>query len=171
MSTTFGIAHWLSGRVRRFHTSDTGIEQNNADHSWGVAMLVDLLYPEAPAHLLRAAIRHDMGEAVVGDIAATAKWSHPELADVSRQIEAARLEFLYGETRVEAMPFLTAEERTILKSCDMLELCIRAAYEYSKGNRFAWEIFYNGAGFLRQHAAPEPVLRLLEAVEAEWVHI
>ena len=61
---------YLSSFVKRWHTDPWLSEwrQTNGHHQWGVATLIAVLHPAPPARLLLAALTHDAGEILTGDI-------------------------------------------------------------------------------------------------------
>lgn len=61
------------GRVERFHTRPGVKPDSVAAHSWAVAMLCEVLLPNARGALLMAALTHDLGEQYTGDISSPAK--------------------------------------------------------------------------------------------------
>lgn len=69
-----------SGDVRRWHTVPA-VQQNVAEHSWGVATILALYHPHPSADLLRAALLHDCHEKEFGDIPSPTKRSVPELVE------------------------------------------------------------------------------------------
>jgi len=104
-----------AGLVQRWHTEPV-LEQNVGEHSWGVAVLILLMKPDASAELLRAAILHDLHESACADFPTQSKVRYPGL----RAIEATASEAFWKEMGF-AMPNLTAEEARLLKKADRLE--------------------------------------------------
>jgi len=80
---------WRSGLVRRWHCNPdlahTG--QSNAAHQWGVAMIILAQHPNPSAALIRAALCHDVGEMVVGDLPYPFKKANPDFAARHRDFE------------------------------------------------------------------------------------
>lgn len=138
---------WRAARVRRYHTVPQVGEQTVADHSWGVAMILLRLMP-APGPtvgLLRAALQHDLTEAVTGDVPATAKWAYPQLKLELDTIEADQ------EVRLGIVSYLSGEERDWLKAADLLELCFWCQYQYRLGNNYAMEVLKRGLVALKDN--------------------
>lgn len=121
-------SQYLSGAVRRWHTHHD-MTQTNADHSWGMALILILFYEEIvmrgdvlvtetnpSSALLQAAIIHDMGEFITGDTPSTAKMRSPELKAALSQAEDDAL----SEMGMR-MPLLTDREVLWLKFADALE--------------------------------------------------
>lgn len=136
----------MGGGVKRYHTWP--IEQQTvAAHSWGVAMIMQRLYPQCSKALLLAAMQHDLGEQDVGDTPAPAKWRAPELfAQLNAVEDVARLDMgfhPYEET-------LTDNECHILKLADILELCAFARFCYINGQLSAKIVWENGYSYARK---------------------
>lgn len=117
----------MAGRVRRYHTTPTEVIQTNADHSWGVAVLLVQLHPDPSKELLIEALLHDTGEYIVGDIPATAKWTSPELKEVAHIAEMkARWQLETTLEQVFPEGKLTIADLEWLKACDMLDLLMHS---------------------------------------------
>ena len=61
---------YLSSFVKRWHTDPWLSEwrQTNGHHQWGVATLIAVLHPDPSRRLLLAALTHDAGEILTGDL-------------------------------------------------------------------------------------------------------
>jgi len=105
-----------SGLVERWHTHGRNLQQNVGEHSWGVALLVLALRPDASAELLRAAILHDVHEIDFGDVPNPTKVRHPIISAIEDESEHA-----FWRANLLAPLRLTDEERRLLKACDRLE--------------------------------------------------
>jgi 5'-deoxynucleotidase len=81
--------NWLAHRTQRYHTNPhlARIGQTLADHAHGVASLIGLLHPSPSADLLLAALWHDVGEAVVGDLPSPYRRLHPQVAALHARTE------------------------------------------------------------------------------------
>ncbi|SHI90710.1 hypothetical protein [Wenxinia saemankumensis] len=114
-------ALWRAGRVRRWHmNADLSWTSDFTDgHAGRVARLVRALDPECRAELLAAALAHDDGEYVAGDLARPAKDALDEdAAGALERLEADARGALWG---VDPVALLTAEERALLRLCDLLD--------------------------------------------------
>ena len=78
---------WLNGRTRRKHTMQSILNENTADHSWGVVMLLIRYAPWAPKHVYVKCVMHDAGERAAADIPAHLCWELPELKAVVQKKE------------------------------------------------------------------------------------
>lgn len=126
------------GRVTRFHQCPwNGDRQNNASHSWGVAVLLEYLWPNANrATLLLAALLHDVHEGVSGtcDVSSHVKWiMSPEWR---AELDVRELAWEEDNYISEYTQVLNHNERVRLKLADMLELYTTAVEQRSQGNRF-----------------------------------
>lgn len=128
-----------AGYVKRFHTVQTiGDSQTVGAHSWGVATLINEVWPEASKSLLLAALYHDVAEVIIGDIPATTKWAYPAFAEaVARAEEDA-------ERKLELVFVLTEREKRQLKICDMLELVLYSHEQLRLGNHNFEDVRSNG---------------------------
>lgn len=109
---------YLSGEVRRWHANPAmaRVDQSTADHQGRVAQLVVALFPEASPALIRAALTHDVGELVAGDVPQPAKAANATLRAALDEVEAEARTAILGHPI-----WLTEEEERRLKFCDRLE--------------------------------------------------
>ena len=135
---------YAAGRVKRYHTCDVPA-QELGQHSWGVAMIVAMIYPrdvEVPSRLLLAALTHDLAESETGDIPAPAKWGDKKL---SKALE--RLEDKFNEEHA-IMFQLTGPEKRILQWADTFELILYCLHQTRMGNDYSPEIVDRGANYI-----------------------
>lgn len=118
---------YAAGVVKRWHTWTTIKEQNLADHSWGVAMIILKIAPQ-DHELVRAALLHDLAEVESGDIPYPFKKRNPAVADALTMHEA-RFDSINGATC-----FLSEEQTKMLKWADMFELMLWSKRELKLGN-------------------------------------
>jgi 5'-deoxynucleotidase YfbR-like HD superfamily hydrolase len=132
-----------AGDVKRFHTHNIIGENTVAHHSWGVCVLIlELVGPNPPVDLLRAAIYHDAFEVITGDIPYTAKQRSPELKSIADEMEkAAALE-------VDVTFNMHPWEEHVLKFCDMLDLMWFCVKQRRLGHTKIEEVFKNGTRYL-----------------------
>jgi len=132
-----------AGNVKRFHTVQTvGGTPTVGAHSWGVAVLLDEIWQDCTKTLLQAALYHDVAEAILGDVPATAKWDYPTFANAIAEAEA-EIEKEMGFTFM-----LTTEQKARLKMCDMLELVLYSFEQIKMGNHNFAVVFENGVKYL-----------------------
>ena len=146
------IAIRAGGAVQRYHTIRTLRPQSVAEHSWGVAMLLHMVAPSAPSHVLSAALTHDLAELVTGDLPATFKWvlepaAHDHIKDVEKEFNAT-----HGWDIA-----LTPDEQHLLKWCDMMELVQWAMEELDMGNKLIIPVINNGLDYLRDMGHPNRI--------------
>jgi 5'-deoxynucleotidase YfbR-like HD superfamily hydrolase len=111
-------ALYLSSFVRRWHTdarlAPTG--QTLGHHQWGVAVLILTLHPNPSRSLILAALTHDAGELLTGDLPYAFKKMHPEEAEHVEQVgDYARDDLLGFFLRLDDT------EQEWLEMCDRLE--------------------------------------------------
>lgn len=111
---------YRAGKVRRWHTHHS-MTQTVADHSHGVALIIINEHPNPSTNLLKAAIVHDLGEWLSGDLPSYGKVANPKLKEVAGAAEASGLDHLGL-----AMPDLNKEEKLWLKYADLKELYLFA---------------------------------------------
>jgi len=115
--TNVRTAH-STGQTVRYHTNPVmaRLHQTDADHSWGVAMIIMALHPNPSRNLLGMAIAHDSGEKWAGDLSYPFKRMYP---DIGRLHAAAEYELAL---RHKIPQFeLTLEEAKWLRMADRLE--------------------------------------------------
>ena len=108
---------YRTGLVKRYHThTHMNVHgQNNAQHQWGCAAIIEDMCPTPTLNLFRAAIFHDTGEEYSGDLSYMFKRDHPEIASAHQRIEAESCSSIVGEFN------LTTGELMWLKFADRLE--------------------------------------------------
>lgn len=70
-----------TGQTVRYHTNPvmSRLHQTDADHSWGVAIIILALHPNPSRNLVAQAIVHDCGEKWAGDLSYPFKRMYPEI--------------------------------------------------------------------------------------------
>lgn len=104
--------------VERYHTVPEIPRQNLGEHSAKVAMILITLFPSARSQVTQAALIHDLGEIVTGDIPYTTKALLPKQA--MNSIDVLEKSFLYDFVGINIE--ITAAEKAMVKFCDYLEL-------------------------------------------------
>lgn len=139
---------FLAGFVRRWHTNpDLAHTVDRIDgHSGRVARIILMLHPDPSVTLLRAALIHDDGESVVGDVKAPTKDKYPVIADALEEMEyIARCE-IWGHCE-------EFHERKWLKFADRLDAYMWAAHHAphvmgGDGWLESWNWIWDQAGLL-----------------------
>ena len=116
---------WKAGFTRRWHVhSNLSYTHDRVDgHSARVAILIMKLFPDASSDLVKAAVLHDLGEGMVGDLPYPTKMAHPELNDVLERLEAFAIEEMGLK-----MPELHEQEKQILALCDRVDAYLWAIH-------------------------------------------
>ncbi|GEM_PF-725087 len=88
-----------AGMVRRWHSNpDLAATVDTLDaHQGRVARILLMLHPNPTADLLRVALTHDDGEAVVGDISGLTKAKHPETYALMQVLETKARADIWGQ--------------------------------------------------------------------------
>ena len=139
---------WLAmtmrgGQIRRFHAFPIIGQENVAEHSFGVAMVVLAMtdWKASPA-LLKAALYHDISEQHTGDIPFTAKRDNPILKAAADAAE----EWFNEQNNLDIQ--LPPRDWLVLKWADMLHLLLFCKAQRDLGNRGMNQVFANGVEFL-----------------------
>lgn len=115
--------------VRRYHQHPTLEIDTVGKHSAGVALFISLIDPTVRKEVLLAALCHDLGEWVLGDIPAPTK----RLLSDGAKTEIDRIEeealFAHG-----CLVSLTDDEYKLLKICDYLDGLSFCIEETNRGN-------------------------------------
>lgn len=126
-----------AGAVKRFHTVRMLRSQPVAEHSFNMLLLLQQVWPTAPARLLRAVIHHDLPELVTGDVPAPTKRNIPSLSIILEEAERGAGP-LYRDDED-----LTTYEQAVLKWVDYMELALWCMEEMNMGNMYALPPFTN----------------------------
>lgn len=132
-----------AGYIKRYHTVPTvGDSQTVSAHSWGVATLINEIWPDATKQVLLASLYHDVAEVLIGDMPATVKWKYAEFASALEKVEAE------AEQELDLEFALSLREKRQLKIADMLELMLYAGEQVKIGNMHFKEVLSNGKEYL-----------------------
>lgn len=147
----------IGGAVERCHTVKHIGTYSNAQHSWGVAMLMYELWPEDFPRLAIYCLAHDVPEGWVGDTPATIKAWEPGLKESYDGMEQKVLAWL-------SLPNdnlqLSSGDQKKLKACDHLELYFWAREQQLMGNRFSQCVIKALDAFFMERPLPSPALEL-----------
>lgn len=109
---------FAASQTKRWHAEAHVVRnQDVAQHSWGVAMWISILHPAPSANLLKAALHHDLGERLAGDMPFWAKKYNPEMAAMLARVEEQVL-IKHG---LQTTACLSEDDRNWLKGSDMLD--------------------------------------------------
>lgn len=149
------------GKVERCHIMPHQGSYNNAAHSWGVAMLMNTLWPEDFERLALVCLAHDVGESCVGDIPAPVLRYLPEFRAAVSGMEAKICDSL-GLPRED---FLSPSDHAKLKACDRLELYLWCREQLAAGNTFAEEFLTELKRYFVETPLPSPADALFSRLE------
>jgi len=126
---------FYAGCVHRWHANPhlAGTADRTDGHSARVARIIANLHPSPSAALLMAALRHDDGEAVVGDVSGEAKRQYPTLAAMLDAIEERHIIALWG-----VHSDLTVTEAAWLKFADRLDAWMWAKHHRAPMDGDGW---------------------------------
>ena len=114
-----------AGFVRRWHSDpDMCHTVDRIDgHSARVARIILALHPSPSVALIRAALTHDDGESVTGDMGAVCKYGNPQLLSLLARVEYIARTDLWGLD-----PNLVLADIQWLKFADRLDAYMWAAH-------------------------------------------
>ncbi len=121
--------------VTRYHTVRTLTTETVGHHAHGVALLCALIDPNASAHLLLAALAHDLAEHILGDIPSPAKREY----GIGEQVNELEERLLEG---VGLSYAVTGSEARTLKLADIAQGALFCIREMSLGNRKMEVVYY-----------------------------
>ncbi len=121
--------------VKRYHTVSTISTETVGHHSHGVALLTALICPFASRRVLLAALLHDLAECETGDIPSPAK----RRMNLNEQVSQFEETVLRQHDLV--MPYLSDEEKRILKLADIAHGALFCLKEMQMGNSKLREVF------------------------------
>jgi 5'-deoxynucleotidase YfbR-like HD superfamily hydrolase len=156
-----------AGGTKRYHTWPPTIKtQTVAEHSWRVAMLVNLIGPSF-GMMIMGALEHDMAECKVGDLPAPGKRQPGFDRAGWNAMEHSVLEQNgYGI----ATNLLSTEERRIVKLCDNCEGALFCIDERMLGNLRIYEVFANFRSYIPEVLNPNHILEveLVAYIDRKW---
>jgi len=155
--------------VRRFHQHPQLVQDTDGRHSHGVAMLCYLLSLGEPSvALLMAALAHDLGEQVAGDVPAPTK-RKMRAVEGGLDLDEYEREVLSNYDLDFGFLLSAAEQRT-LKLADALDGILHCARERAMGNRTLTWIAEKWKLWLRNDFGPMSVTEdaVLKSVLNIW---
>ena len=118
---------YQSGGVTRWHARpEVTATQTLADHHGRVAQIMLYFWPNVRRELIYAALHHDCGEWVTGDVPYEGKQANPNLATMMGDVEDQACADM-GVTPAD----ITSGEYRMLKFCDRLEAYTFIAMHHS----------------------------------------
>jgi len=131
------IEAWRNGQVVRKHTMENIRAENDAEHTWGLTMLLICAWPNVPEHIIKMAIIHDCGERATGDMPGPTKWANPVLGDEMDRLEKQHIMDTLPEHLCDDYKTTTESEWAVIEFFDRAEFCISMARERRLGNTYA----------------------------------
>lgn len=120
-----------AGRVQRYHTSEVLRTEDVAQHTFNMLNLLMIMTEgSVSVNLMKAALLHDQGEYVTGDIPSPVKKALGHYHEIAAMEEAA-VNFIHKQ----GTPKLTKWEHLLLKVADNMDGLIKCTEEVKLGNR------------------------------------
>jgi 5'-deoxynucleotidase len=138
--------------LQRWGLKRNSVPENVMEHSWEVATIAHALaliknryfYGELDVNaIVVAAMYHDCGEVITGDMPSPIKYHSPEITkaykSIERQAELELLSLLPKDLKQDYEPFIVEENipethRNIIKSADTIAAYLKCQMEVSAGN-------------------------------------
>ncbi len=137
--------------IRRWGLMRSVMPENDAEHSWQVAMIAHAIALMArnefgrdvnPEHILALGVYHDVSEVITGDMPTPVKYQNTDLRaaykDVERQASERLLAMLPEDMQGAYRPYLLGAgeyDKRILKAADSISAYIKCLEERRAGNR------------------------------------
>lgn len=139
--------------LQRWGLKRNTVNENVMEHSWEVATIAHALALIKNRYfsgtldvnaIVVAAIYHDCGEVITGDLPSPIKYHTPEITQaykaIERQAERELLNLLPAELQADYRPVLIdelipEEHRTIIKAADTIAAYIKCRTEVNAGNQ------------------------------------
>ena len=142
----------IGGHVERCHTVLHHGSYSVAAHSWGVAMLMYVLWPEDFSRLAIYCLVHDIPEGWVGDVPATVKANNPVVKNAYTDMEAK----IFDRLHIPDHSALSQADRDKLRAADHLELYLWADEQIKMGNLYVRAVKAALNGFFKERPLSEP---------------
>ena len=127
----------MAGRVTRYHTWPRLREQSVGEHTWQLMRILDCVWPEMPVRVWRTVLWHDVGEIATGDMPYPVKRNNTILGREMDRLEHEAIEKILEKWRPTGeLLALKGDERTIVKTCELVEMWEWGLEETAMGSRF-----------------------------------
>jgi 5'-deoxynucleotidase YfbR-like HD superfamily hydrolase len=155
------------GEVERCHGIRHQGSYSNAAHTWGVLVLLHVLWPEDFPRLAAAVLYHDVPEAWVGDIPAPTK-RYNQVVKMALELMEYDIFKMLGLPDADALP---PPDLAKVKAADRLELYFWAKEQVAQGNQHAEGVLKELDQFFELDGLPEPAGQLyLQLRHKDVVH-
>lgn len=148
--------------VERCHTVPHLRSYSNGAHTYGVCVLLRLLWPDEP-HLVDFALFHDTPERWTGDVPSQVIRQHPMLRKALERED----ERISGQLALPCEHALSDEDYNKFKACDRLELWLWTWEEEALGNRHVLNMRGELDKLLDQDRIPPEVKQIVQTFRAE----
>lgn len=172
MTTILERAHLArcAGRVTRYHTQFLLKTENVAEHTFGlVNLLMIMTGRQLTARLMMAALSHDMGEYISGDMPSPSKRAMgPDAKQAFGVIEFNAMAEVHGHLGWDE---LTPWEALLLKTADNLDGLLKCIEEKRMGNYTIEDVGENYAAYLSAQLSAlggGPAAELVQLALTEW---
>jgi 5'-deoxynucleotidase YfbR-like HD superfamily hydrolase len=158
-----------AGRVMRYHNREVFRPEDVAQHTFNMMNLIMIMTEgTASQNLLKAALLHDQGEYVTGDIPSPVK----RLINSSElgTMELSGVNFIHRH----GVPLLTDWQQEILKLADNLDGLLRCTEEVGRGN---WDMLEVGNTYVLylgkqlEELGGGQIVDIVRDAISEWVEV
>lgn len=157
-----------AGRVQRYHTQYLIRPESVAEHTFGLINIIMVMTGrQVTSKLLLAAMAHDQGEYLTGDIPSPVKNSVPGLRETLGAVEDHAMMEIHEGVFEE----LSAWEYLVLKTADNLDGLIKCIEEKRMGNYTIEECGQNYANYLSAKLGDMgdgPMAEMVQLALTEW---
>lgn len=147
--------------VTRYHTIRTIQTESVGHHSHQVAVLCAILYPNASAQLLKAALFHDLAEHVTGDIPSPSKKKYGIGEQVS-ELEDTLLRDVGFEIKLDA------HDKRCLKFADIFQGALFCVRELQLGNEGLRIVYLRYKSYAEDMIPTGKEKEMLEIINCEY---
>src|SRR5262249_20467298 len=130
----------LAGQIKRYHTWPTIGQQTVAEHTWHLLRIYMSVVSEINPAVCFRIMFHDIGEHLTGDIPYPVKKENPSLRAEINALEnrsyARQLD--YWDALHHSITPITAEEETLMKQIEMMEMAEYGMEQVCLGCAHGW---------------------------------
>jgi len=158
-----------AANVTRFHTQPTLVTETVAHHSFNVVnLLLIMTNCEISKRAIIAALVHDMGEPVVGDIPSPVKRAmDSQTIDNIVKLEMDHIAKIHPYTAGEDYTF-TPQEAFLLDLCDKLDGLLKCTEELELGNKKMIPIGNRYVSYIHAQHGDKPMHDITAKIIHQW---